>query len=170
MRREHALHRAERRGRDGDGYDNLPGDTRRVLEGEARRPGRVVADLFALEEGRGPDARWNEVEARLRGEGTMAQGIRRRWAGGILDWAATPRDAFDLAVHLTHKYALDGRDPLALAELTSIFRLDKPVKPEKAPKGRNEGGRPPRRKGRTRSISKGGAGPRGVPPSPSTPS
>ncbi len=163
VRREHALHRAERRGRDGDRYENLPGDTRRVLEDEARRPDLVVADLVALEEGRGPDARWNEVETRLRTDGTMALGIRRRWAGGILDWAPTPRDAFDLAVHLTHKYALDGRDPLALAELTSIFRLEKPARPAKPDlrtKSKRGGGRTPRRGGRARTGAKGAAGPR----------
>lgn len=173
-RREHALHRAERRGRDGDRYENLPGETRRILEDEARRPGRVVADLAALEEGRGPVARWNDVETRLLTDGTMTSGLRRRWAGGLLDWAPTPRDAFDLAVHLTHKYALDGRDPLALAELTSIFRLEKPAKPERPAKGARGAqgarpdGRPPRRRGRARGVSKGDA-PARREPSPERP-
>lgn len=174
VRREHAHHRAERRGRDGDRYDQLPGDVRRILEAEAGRPGRVVAGLAALEAGEGPDPDWNALAKRLRTEGRLPPGTRRRWAGGLLEAAASPRDAFDLAAHLTHKYALDGRDPFALAELTSVFRPT----PAPAPKGSGpgRGGRDarngpkgpnrPAKSGRHRgSRGKGDrAGPSGPPP------
>ncbi len=150
VRREHALHRAERRGRDADRYESLPGELRRTLETEAARPGRVVADLVALEMGDGPDGRWNALERRLRVEGRLPVGERRRWAGGLLDAAPTPRDAYDLAIHLTNKYALDGRDPFALAEALSIYRSTPPPKSVAQPRGA--------------TAPKAGRGPRGARP------
>lgn len=158
VRREHAHHRAERRGRDGDRFDNLPHDARRVFEDEAGRPGRATADIAALEAGQGPDAEWNALQLRLRAEGVITPGLRRRWAGGLVDQAATPRDAFDLAVHLTNKYALDGRDPFALAEAASVFRLAPPPRPPQRD-ARGKGGSPAGKGGI--ATSKRGRRPRG---------
>jgi|GEM_PF-1320825 len=141
VRREHALHRAERRGRDGDRWEALPADLRVRLERAGTRPGRTLVDLTALEAGAGPDAAWNALQHALRTDGRLPVGARRRWVRGILEAAAHPRDAFDLAIHLTHKLALDGRDPFAVAEVTSVFRDAAP--PDDRP-GKGAGpGRPP---------------------------
>ena len=166
VRREHAHHRAERRGRDGDRYDQLAQEARRALETEAARPGRATADIAALEAGNGPDPEWNALQVRLRNEGLLDPALRRRWSGGLLDQAVTPRDAFELAVHLTNKFALHGRDPVALAEAVAVFR-PAPRPRVSARDTRGTGGRAtkagaPRPGRRRRGRGKGGApnGPR----------
>ena len=141
LRREHALHRAERRGRDGDRYPALAADVRARLERAALVPGRMLADVAALEAGTGPDPAWNALQHALRTEGRLPVGARWRWTRGLLEATADPRDAFDLAVHLTHKFALDGRDPAAVAAIAEVFvdavapRGGKPP-----PSGRGKGG------------------------------
>ncbi len=139
LRREHALHRAERRGRDGDRYPALAADVRARLERAALVPGRTLADVAALEAGTGPRPAWNALQHALRTEGRLPVGARWRWTRGLLEAAADPRDAFDLAVHLTHKFALDGRDPVAVAAIAEVF-VD-----AVAPRG---GKAPPAREGR----------------------
>jgi deoxyribodipyrimidine photo-lyase len=37
--------------------------------------------------------------------------IRMYWAKKILEWSASPEEAWDIAIHLNNKYSLDGRDP-----------------------------------------------------------
>jgi len=37
--------------------------------------------------------------------------MRMYWAKKILEWSATPAAAFDIALMLNDRYALDGRDP-----------------------------------------------------------
>ncbi|MBL9087864.1 MAG: hypothetical protein JNM10_12075, partial [Planctomycetia bacterium] len=183
LRREHALHRAERRGRDGDRYVALPADVRARLERAAAVPGRVCADVAALEAGAGPDPAWNALQHALRTEGRLPVGARWRWTRGLLEATPDPRDAFDLAVHLTHKYALDGRDPAVIAALTEVF-VDA-VAPRERPgapaAGGPKGGRPakgrkapraPQGRGQPRDRTPRDAkpqGPRGRDPSPQDP-
>ena len=37
--------------------------------------------------------------------------IRMYWAKKILEWSASPEEAWNIAIHLNNKYSLDGRDP-----------------------------------------------------------
>ena len=37
--------------------------------------------------------------------------MRMYWAKKILEWSETPRKAFETAITLNDRYALDGRDP-----------------------------------------------------------
>ena len=43
--------------------------------------------------------------------GRMHGYLRMYWAKKILEWTATPAEAFDIAVKLNDRYSLDGRDP-----------------------------------------------------------
>jgi deoxyribodipyrimidine photo-lyase len=43
--------------------------------------------------------------------GWMHNYLRMYWAKKILEWSATPAQAWETCVHLNDKYFLDGRDP-----------------------------------------------------------
>ena len=43
--------------------------------------------------------------------GRMHGYLRMYWAKKILEWTATPEEAFDIAVRMNDRYELDGRDP-----------------------------------------------------------
>lgn len=36
--------------------------------------------------------------------------MRMYWAKKILEWTASPKQAFEIAIYLNNKYELDGRD------------------------------------------------------------
>ena len=43
--------------------------------------------------------------------GWMHGYVRMYWAKKILQWSASPEEAFAIAIHLNDRYELDGRDP-----------------------------------------------------------
>ncbi len=49
------------------------------------------------------------------------------WGKKILEWSATPEDAFATALRLNNKYFLDGRDANSYANVAWLFGLhDRP--------------------------------------------
>jgi deoxyribodipyrimidine photo-lyase len=49
------------------------------------------------------------------------------WGKKILEWSATPEDAYATTLHLNNKYFLDGRDPNSYANVAWLFgRHDRP--------------------------------------------
>jgi deoxyribodipyrimidine photo-lyase len=57
------------------------------------------------------DPLWNAAQKSLVGTGIMHGYLRMYWAKKILEWSASPAAAFDIALWLNDRYALDGRDP-----------------------------------------------------------
>lgn len=56
--------------------------------------------------------------------------MRMYWGKMILAWSADPREAFDTALWLNDRYALDGRDPNGWAGVAWCFGLhDRPWPP-----------------------------------------
>ena len=56
------------------------------------------------------DQLWNAAQKEMVKTGKMHGFMRMYWAKKILEWSATPREAFDIAIYLNNKYELDGRD------------------------------------------------------------
>ncbi len=57
------------------------------------------------------DRLWNAAQAEMTGTGFMHGYMRMYWAKKILEWTASPEEAFDTALFLNDRYQLDGRDP-----------------------------------------------------------
>ena len=55
--------------------------------------------------------------------GFMHNYMRMYWAKKILEWSATPEEAFDTTLALNNKYFLDGRDPNSYANVAWCFGL-----------------------------------------------
>jgi deoxyribodipyrimidine photo-lyase len=57
------------------------------------------------------DPLWNAAQRQMMTAGWMHGYVRMYWAKKLLEWSATPEQAFDTAVALNDRYELDGRDP-----------------------------------------------------------
>jgi deoxyribodipyrimidine photo-lyase len=57
------------------------------------------------------DPLWNAAQRQMVDTGWMHGYIRMYWAKKMLEWSATPDEAFATAVALNDRYELDGRDP-----------------------------------------------------------
>ena len=59
--------------------------------------------------------------------------MRMYWAKKILEWSATPEDAFANALYLNDKYQLDGRDPNGFTGVAWSMggKHDRPWAPER---------------------------------------
>jgi deoxyribodipyrimidine photo-lyase len=57
------------------------------------------------------DPLWNAAQRQMVTTGWMHGYVRMYWAKKILEWSATPEEAFATAVALNDRYELDGRDP-----------------------------------------------------------
>jgi deoxyribodipyrimidine photo-lyase len=57
------------------------------------------------------DPLWNAAQRQMVNHGWMHNYLRMYWGKKILEWSASPAEAYDTAVELNDKYELDGRDP-----------------------------------------------------------
>jgi deoxyribodipyrimidine photo-lyase len=54
------------------------------------------------------------------------------WGKKVLEWSASPAEAYRVLLHLNNKYALDGRDPNSSSGILWCFGLfDRPWAPER---------------------------------------
>jgi deoxyribodipyrimidine photo-lyase len=103
-----------------DAYDRLDGcerwarQTLRQHRFDAR-PHLYRADQF--EAAATHDPLWNASQRQLVSTGWMHGYVRMYWAKKILEWSATPEEAFETAVTLNDRYELDGRDPNGYANI-----------------------------------------------------
>jgi len=110
-----------------DTYEALPAWALRSLGLHAgdERPYRYTPE--ELEGARTHDPYWNAAQREMVLTGRMQNYLRMYWGKKILEWSATPREAFHTALYLNNKYALDGRDPNSFAGVAWCFgKHDRP--------------------------------------------
>ncbi len=127
IRRELCRNFAWYRPDDYDSWEGLPDWCRRSLEahGTDRRPYLYAREQF--EAAATHDPYWNAAQRELLITGSIHGYMRMYWGKMILSWSATPREAFDTAVYLNDRYALDGQSPNGWAGVAWCFGLhDRP--------------------------------------------
>lgn len=78
------------------------------------------------------DPLWNAAQRELVATGTIHNYLRMLWGKKVLEWSATPEEAYQTLVHLNNKYALDGRNPNSYTGILWCFGLfDRPWAPER---------------------------------------
>ncbi|NCC96168.1 MAG: deoxyribodipyrimidine photolyase [Synergistales bacterium] len=97
--------------RDYDSYMGLPGWARETLDLHRGDKRPWVYGLDTLEAGETHDDLWNSIQRSLVDRGRIHGYLRMYWGKMILQWSASPEEAFKNALHLNDRYALDGRDP-----------------------------------------------------------
>ncbi len=89
-----------------------------VHEADMREPEYSLAQLEAADT---YDPYWNAAQKELVTTGKMHGYLRMYWGKKILEWAPTVREAFQWALSLNNRYALDGRDPNSYAGIAWCF-------------------------------------------------
>ena len=100
----------------------------RTLAGHAKDPRPVLYTEPQLENAETHDPLWNAAQMQMVHTGWMHNYMRMYWAKKILEWSASPAEAFRVAVHLNDKYELDGRDPNGCAGIAwaIVGKFDRP--------------------------------------------
>jgi deoxyribodipyrimidine photo-lyase len=110
-----------------DSYEGLPSWSRKTLSDHARDPREYVYSLQELEQGKTHDRYWNAAQREMVLTGKMHGYLRMYWGKKILEWSASPEEAFQTALSLNNRYELDGRDPNGFAGVAWCFgKHDRP--------------------------------------------
>jgi deoxyribodipyrimidine photolyase len=80
-------------------------------------PGPTARPLFS----QSGDAFWDAAQQQLQCTGELHNNVRMTWGKALLPWAASPQQALAAALHLNHKYALDGCDPCSYSGVLWCF-------------------------------------------------
>lgn len=106
---------------DYDRYEALPEWARKTLDEhrhDARDPAYALEQLEAAET---HDPYWNAAMKEMRFTGYMHNYMRMYWGKKILEWTASPEEAFETALYLNNRYFLDGRDANSYANVAWVF-------------------------------------------------
>ncbi len=91
--------------------------------------------LYSLEQFEAADTHdelWNAAQTELVKTGRIHNYLRMLWGKKVLEWSASPEEAYRVLEHLNNKYALDGRDPNSYSGILWCFGLfDRPWPPER---------------------------------------
>ncbi len=101
-------------------YDELGGCeawARRTLDAHRGDPRPHLYTLAQFEAAATHDPLWNAAQAQMTRLGWMHGYVRMYWAKKILEWSASPEEAFATAIALNDRYQLDGRDPNGYANI-----------------------------------------------------
>lgn len=114
---------------DYDSFSSLPQWARTTLAEHAGDEREPLYSPEQLEQAETHDAYWNAAMNEMRFSGYMHNYMRMYWGKKILEWSASPEQAYDTTLALNNKYFLDGRDPNSYANVAWIFGLhDRPWK------------------------------------------
>jgi len=112
-----------------DEYASLPDWARKTLDEHAADSREYLYDLAVFEEARTHDSYWNAAQKELLLKGKMHGYMRMYWGKKIIEWSASPEEAYRTALYLNDKYSLDGRDPNGYAGVAWCFgKHDRPWK------------------------------------------
>ena len=132
-RRELGFGFAHHRPDDHHRYAGLPDWARTTLAEHALDPRPHRYSRSQLETAETHDPVWNAAQRELRATGGMNDYLRMLWGKKVLEWSASPEEAFDTLVELNNRWAIDGRDPNSYSGISWTFgRFDRawgPVRP-----------------------------------------
>ncbi len=116
---------------DYDRYEVLPDWARRTLADHANDPRPFLYTREQFEAGQTHDPYWNAAMTEMRATGYMHNSLRMYWGKKILNWSASPEEAFETTLALNNRWFLDGRDPNSFTNVGWIFGLhDRPWGPQ----------------------------------------
>ncbi|NJO31907.1 MAG: deoxyribodipyrimidine photolyase [Rhodospirillales bacterium] len=110
-----------------DCYGGVPEWARKTLQFHRRDPRPRRYSRSRLERAETDDPYWNGAMREMTVTGYMHNHMRMYWGKKILEWSASPEEAFETALYFNNKYFLCGRDPNSYANVGWIFGLhDRP--------------------------------------------
>lgn len=114
-----------------DRFDVLPAWARRTLADHAGDPRPHLYGRAQIEAGETHDPDFNAAMLEMTATGYMHNALRMYWGKKILQWSASPEEAWETALALNNRWFLDGRDPSSFANVGWLFGLhDRPWGPQ----------------------------------------
>lgn len=113
-------------------YPSLPAWARATLAAHAgdRREHLYTREQFTAAETHDP--LWNAAQRQLRRDGVIHNYLRMIWGKKILEWSASPEEAFATMIALNDRWALDGSDPNSYSGIGwCLGRFDRPWAPQR---------------------------------------
>jgi len=110
-----------------DSFSGLPAWARRTLIQHQKDTREYIYSIEDLESASTHDPIWNAAQLQMMRTGKMHGYMRMYWGKKILEWSASPEEAFKIALYLNNRYELDGRDPNSFAGIAWCFgKHDRP--------------------------------------------
>ncbi len=110
-----------------DTFKSLPNWALATLEKHTNDPREFLYSREDLEEASTHDPYWNAAQREMMLTGKMHNYMRMYWGKKILEWSASPQEAFQSTLTLNNKWCLDGRDPNSFAGVAWCFgKHDRP--------------------------------------------
>jgi deoxyribodipyrimidine photo-lyase len=109
--------------KDYDSYQCLPHWAQESLAEHQIDPRPNLYSRRELEKADTHDPYWNAAMREMKYTGFMHNYMRMYWGKKILEWSATPQEAYQNALAINNKYFMDGRDPNSYAGVGWIFGL-----------------------------------------------
>jgi len=110
-----------------DSFEAIPAWARRTLDAHRRDARRPAYSRDRLDAAATHDPYWNAAMREMKHTGYLHNYMRMYWGKKILEWSASPEEAFESALALNNRYLLDGRDPSSYAGVGWVFGLhDRP--------------------------------------------
>ncbi|MEM7683108.1 MAG: deoxyribodipyrimidine photo-lyase [Planctomycetota bacterium] len=106
---------------DYDRYSALPNFARITLDDHRGDEREHLYTPAEFEDARTHDPYWNAAMRELRYTGYMHNYMRMYWGKKVLEWSASPEQAFETLVKLNDRYFLDGRDPNSYTGVSWCF-------------------------------------------------
>lgn len=112
-----------------DQFAGLPDWARKTLALHDADHREVTYSADDFEQARTHDPYWNAAQRQMMRSGTMHGYMRMYWGKKILEWSATHREGYQLALTLNDRWGLDGRDANGYTGVAWCFgRHDRPWK------------------------------------------
>lgn len=110
-----------------DRYEGLPTWARQTLEDHTGDPRPHLYTREQLDAAQTHDRYWNAAHTEMVRTGRMHNAMRMYWGKKILEWTATPQEAYATTLWLNNRYELDGRDANSYVSVGWVFGLhDRP--------------------------------------------
>lgn len=110
-----------------DDFSGIPAWAKKTLAVHAADRREYLYSLHEMEQSMTHDPYWNAAQQEMVQTGKMQGYMRMYWGKKILEWSATPQEAFSTALFLNNKYEIDGRDPSGYAGVAWCFgKHDRP--------------------------------------------
>ncbi len=93
-----------------DSFECLPAWAKKTLNEHKDDQRKHLYSLEQLEKAQTHDSYWNAAQQEQIYTGYMHNYMRMYWGKKILEWSATPEEAFKNALYLNNKYFIDGRN------------------------------------------------------------
>ncbi|KDO31180.1 hypothetical protein SPRG_03798 [Saprolegnia parasitica CBS 223.65] len=104
-----------------DSIKSLPPFATETLAIHADDARAIIYTEAQLDKAMTHDAYWNAAQLDMIVNGKMQNYMRMYWGKKILEWTASPDEAYEICMRLNDKYNLDGSDPNSYTGIAWVF-------------------------------------------------